>query len=91
MSPQANYVSSPSPRRAPIRTPFTYARRARLRRKDRDKAKEPVEDPIPLPLLRPPRSKAIAPYTPRNDLEDRSIRFLIYHCTYRPSICRLAD
>lgn len=37
------------------------------------------EDPI-TNLPRHPAAKAVAPYSPRSELEDSYLRFLIYHC-----------
>jgi hypothetical protein len=73
--------TNPQPlRKAPVPS-STHARRGRhaRRRKDKDKAKELPENPA-LHLWRPPRSKAIAPYTASSELEDSNLRSLIWHC-----------
>lgn len=38
--------------------------------------------PIEGRLIRNPPPKAVAPYKPKSELEDASLRFLIHHCKY---------
>ena len=56
-----------------------------VRRKQRRKAKSKADregQPIEALLLQSPQPKAVVPYTPKNELEDSQLRFLIYHCKF---------
>jgi hypothetical protein len=58
-----------------------------VRRKQRRKAKPKADaevQPIEARLLQSPQLKAVVPYTPKNELEDSQLRFLIYHCKPNP-------
>lgn len=70
-----------SPRQ--FRVPLGLHVQLRQKQKRRTKARAGIElDPIDLRLLRNPPSRAVVPYTPKNELEDSNLRFLIYHCKY---------
>jgi hypothetical protein len=60
-----------------------------VRRKQRRKAKSKADadaevQPIEARLLQSLQPKAVVPYTPKNELEDSQLRFLIYHCKSNP-------
>lgn len=43
-------------------------------------AEEYEPEPVEARLIRNPHPKAVAPYTPKSELEDVQLRYLIYHC-----------
>ncbi|KAE8446673.1 hypothetical protein EG329_011716 [Mollisiaceae sp. DMI_Dod_QoI] len=58
----------------------------RQKHKRRTRARPETEpEPVDMRLLQNPPSRAVVPYTPKTELEDSDLRFLIYHCKYHPT------